>query len=248
VYGHGVFFSRAVEDRLGFLDWSPIPAAGLRLVRYDAAGHGRSPGKADPGEYTFERHGANLLALLDHLGADTGVYGIGSSMGGAGLLWAAVTEPARFDRLVVVIPPRAWTDRAASAGMYRDWAELIDREGAGAWRALRAAAAPPPVLADVAGYPPDADIADDVLSSVLRGVASSDLPPLEALSALTQPTLVLAWDDDPRHPVATAERLVATLPNAELAVARTLPEVREWGARAAQFLTADRHSTMASYQ
>lgn len=238
VYGHGVLFSRSVESRLGFFDWSPVPAAGLRLVRYDAAGHGRSPGRPDPAEYTFERHGANLLGLLDHLGATTGVHGMGASMGAAGLLWAAVTEPARFDRLVVVVPPRAWAQRSASSDLYRGWADLIDREGIEAWRAMRTTLPPHPILADVPGYPPDPDVADELVPSVLRGVASSDLPPIEALSALTRPTLVLAWTGDPGHPVDTGERLVATLPNAELAVARTLPEIRAWGARAARFLTA----------
>ena len=237
VYGHGVFFSRAVEDRLRFPDLSPVRAQ-QRLVRYDAAGHGASPGKPDPDEYTFERHGTNLLALLDHLGAHTPVAGLGSSMGSAALLWAATTEPARFGRLVLIVPPRAWADRSASREQYESWAEQVDREGAGAWRAQVRASGPPPVLAGMTGYPPDPDISDDVLSSVLRGVAASDLPPLAALSVLTQPTLILAWDTDPSHPLATAERLAATLPNAELAVARTLPEVRGWGARAARFLAA----------
>lgn len=37
-------------------------------------------------------------------------------------------------------------------------------------------------------------------------------------------------------PVATAERLTQTMPNARLTVARTLDEVRAWGKRAAAFL------------
>src|SRR5262245_62633630 len=163
-------------------------------------------------------------------------------MGSAALLWAAVTEPARFDRLVLIVPPRAWADRPVSREMYHGWAEQIDRDGAESWRAVLRTVGPPPVLAGLDGYPPEPDIADEVLSSVLRGVGSSDLPALDALSVLTQPTLILAWDTDPSHPVATGEQLAATLPNATLEVARTLPEIRRWGARAADFLTAQKET------
>ena len=237
MYGHGLFFSRAVEARLGFLDWSPIARARLRLVRYDARGHGRSPGRPDPDEYTFDQHGADLLSLLDHLGADGPVYGLGSSMGAAALLWAAVTEPARFGRLVVVVPPRAWAEREATSALYRGWADQIDRDGVAAWLDTLREVGPPPVLAEVPGYPPEPDIADEILPAVLRGVAGSDLPDVDALAGLTQPALILAWDTDPSHPVSTAVQLAETLPNARLEIARTLPDVRAWGRRAAQFLT-----------
>lgn len=75
------------------------------------------------------------------------------------------------------------------------------------------------------------------VSAVFRGVASADLPNPSALSTLTHPTLILAWDTDSSHPVATAERLGETLPNARLEIARALPEVRAWGSRAADFRT-----------
>ena len=237
VCGHGLFFSRAVEARLGFLDWSPIARAGLRLVRYDARGHGRSPGRPDPDRYTFQQHGADLLGLLDHLGTDGPVHGLGSSMGSAALLWAAVTAPARFGRLVVVIPPRAWAERATTAALYRGWADQIDDAGVTPWLNSLRKVEPPPILSEVPDYPPEPDVADEVLSAVLRGVAASDLPDLEALAGLTQPALILAWETDPGHPLSTAVRLAETLPNARMEVARTLPEVRAWGHRAAQFLT-----------
>jgi 3-oxoadipate enol-lactonase len=63
---------------------------------------------------------------------------------------------------------------------------------------------------------------------VLRGAAASDLPPPEKIAQLSQPALILAWDTDPAHPLSTAERLAETLPRADLHVARTLRQVREW--------------------
>jgi 3-oxoadipate enol-lactonase len=45
---------------------------------------------------------------------------------------------------------------------------------------------------------------------------------------LDVPTLVLAWDTDPGHPVSTAEALGELLPRAEVHVARSLRDVATW--------------------
>ena len=124
-----------------------------------------------------------------------------------------------------------------TAGLYRGWADQIDRAGVAAWLNNLRKVGPPPILSEVPGYPPEPDIPDDLLPAVLRGVAASDLPDPDALAGLPHPALILAWDTDPSHPPATAARLAETLPNARLEIAHTLPEVRAWGQRAAQFLT-----------
>lgn len=92
----------------------------------------------------------------------------------------------------------------------------------------------PPVLADRPEGPLDIDEA--LLPSVLRGAASSDLPTPEQIAAIRVPTLVLAWDSDPSHPVSTAERLHEVIPNSALHVARTPAELATWGERTAGFL------------
>ena len=47
---HGLSSSRAAERTAGFFDWSPVARAGRPLVRYDARAHGRSTGRAEPGD------------------------------------------------------------------------------------------------------------------------------------------------------------------------------------------------------
>ncbi|NJA59829.1 alpha/beta fold hydrolase, partial [Streptomyces sp. NEAU-H3] len=100
--------------------------------------------------------------------------------------------------------------------------------------ALRAAAPTPPVFAgrDQGGV----DVRAALLPAVLEGAAGSDLPAPETLARITVPTLVLAWDTDPGHPVSSAETVAHHIPGARLSVARTAAEVEGWGQVAADFL------------
>ena len=90
------------------------------------------------------------------------------------------------------------------------------------------------MLADRPVGPVDVDEA--LMPSVLRGAASSDLPAPEQLATIRTPTLLLAWDGDPGHPVSSAERLHELIPGSTLHVARTPSELQTWDDRTADFL------------
>jgi len=236
VYAHGLTASRAVDQRLGWMDWSPLVASGRRLIAYDARGHGASGGSPASELYTWPHLAGDLLDLLDAWGAQNPVSAIGSSMGTGTILHAALRAPERFDRLVLTAPPTAWETRAAQAGMYLTAADMVDQRGIGFFAELAGQAPRPAVFADLAEYPPTPDVPADLLPSVLRGAAASDLPDRDALRGVVQPTLILAWADDPGHPVSTAERLADLLPDARLEVAHTPADLRRWGDLAAAFL------------
>ena len=80
-------------------------------------------------EYAWPDLARDLLGLLDVLGVDDAVSGIGSSMGTATLLHAVTLAPDRFDRLVLTCPPTAWAARAAQAGVFRAGALFVERNG-----------------------------------------------------------------------------------------------------------------------
>ncbi|MFI1398702.1 alpha/beta fold hydrolase [Streptomyces sp. NPDC020681] len=235
VYAHGGFVSQAAEDRMGLFDWDPVLDAGHRLVRYDARAHGRSTGDPVDTDYTYHSLTDDLLALLDHLGAAEPLDALGASMGCGTVLHAAVQAPDRFSRLVLLIPPTAWETREAHARANRESADTIEREGVDAWLAAKEKQPRPAVVADVPDSPPTP--AERVLPSVLRGLALSDLPSPTAVATLHQPSLILAWVDDPGHPLSTAETLARLLPHAELHVSRTRADIRTWGARIAEHLS-----------
>jgi 3-oxoadipate enol-lactonase len=237
VWAHGLTSSRANEDRGGLFDWSPVVAGGRQVVRYDARGHGRSGGSPDPEAYRWPQLATDLLALLDELGIERAAAG-GASMGCATLLHAAVRAPERFDRLVLVIPPTAWATRADQADQYEASARYVEARGKAAWMAAAQEAPRAAIFADLPPFPFTADIPEDLLPSVLRGAAASDLPAPEAVAVLAHPTLVLAWAGDPGHPESTATRLAELLPAAELHVAARIRDVLGWPAQVAAFLDA----------
>ncbi len=88
----------------------------FRVVRYDLRGHGRSP--PVPGSCDIADLGADLIGLLDHLGAPR-AHLCGLSIGGIISLWVAAHHPERVDRLVVCCAaahfssPTAWAERAS---------------------------------------------------------------------------------------------------------------------------------------
>lgn len=221
---HGLTSSRA-RDRVLDLDLGR-GLSGTRLLRYDARGHGRSTGRNEPADYRWEVLAGDLLALLDRFFPGEAVHGVGPSMGAATLLHAAVHDPGRFSGLTLLVPPTAWRTRAAQGENYRRAAALIERRGTGAFVAAGANVPAPPATVGAPATVPD--VAEHLLPALFRGAADTDLPPREAIARISAPTTILAWTDDPAHPVSTAEALAGLLPHARLHVASTPDEVRTW--------------------
>jgi 3-oxoadipate enol-lactonase len=240
VFAHGLAGDRWYLERHGMLDWSAISRSGRRLVRFDARGHGASTSGEDPlrpDHYTWAELAQDLLDLARDIdGGTEPIDAIGASMGTGTLLHAAVHAPQRFRRLVLSAPPTAWESRTAQAGMYEQAASLVERQGLKAFEAALAQAPVPPVFARATGDPARLTVAVELLPSLLRGAAQSNLPPLSTLATLRMPILLLAWSGDPVHPLSTAQQLVATLPRARLHVADTPEQLQTWGEVAAAFL------------
>ena len=243
VWGHGLTSSRADERRTGFMGSWTFPEGGVRLIRYDARGHGESPGTAEPARYRWDELAHDQLALANALGIDHYVAG-GASMGCATALHAAVAAPGRIEALVLAIPPTAWATRPDQRALYEAGAQVIERDGLAVFADLGAAMPPPAVFADLGLDWPSISrertlaLDADILPSILRGAAASDLPPEEAVAGLTMPALVLAWEGDPTHPASTAHRLGEVLPHADIFVASDLADVLTWPERVRAFVAA----------
>jgi len=86
-----------------------------RVVAIDLPGHGRST--ANPGEYSLDDLGADMLAIADQAGlARFDICGI--SIGGLLGLWLAINAPERVQTLVA-------SNTAARVGSRERWADRI---------------------------------------------------------------------------------------------------------------------------
>lgn len=221
---HGLTSSRS-RDRLLDLDLGR-GLSGTRLLRYDARGHGRSTGLAEPVHYRWENLADDLLRLLDHWFPGEQVHGVGPSMGTATLLHAAVREPERFSGLTLLVPPTAWATRVPKGDEYRAAAQVIEEQGLDAFLEAGRLAPVPPATAGLPETQPDVDVS--LLPALFRGAGSSDLPAADDIARIAAPTTILAWIDDPAHPLSTAEALVEMLPSATLRVASTRADLETW--------------------
>lgn len=208
LWGHGLLQSRSIEDATGPIKWPTLDLPDVRVIRWDARGHGEAPTPSASGECRWPALARDALAIADRERLGSFSMG-GASMGAATALWAAVLAPERIDRLVLAIPPTAWESRGRSARLYRVGG--LVSEHIPLIRSRRRAV-------------------------VLRGAAESDLPDREAIARITVPTLILAWRRDPIHPVSTAEQLRDLLSAADLHVTSRPGDTNGWDDRIREFL------------
>jgi 3-oxoadipate enol-lactonase len=239
VWGHGLNSSVAHEDDLGLFDWSPC-ADVARVVRYDARGHGGcSPIQYDDRAYLWSALVDDMLWAVP----EGPIVAGGASMGAVTAVYAAVRAPRRVQALVLATPPAAWESRSSQCEFYRSGARLVEARGVhGLVSALRAQPQPRIFAEEL----PEAQevwirhlqqMDEKVLPAILRGAAGSDLPSREEVRGIVVPTLVLAWEGDPAHPVSTAEALHEQLVLSELHVAKDLAGIRAWPYLVRDFLT-----------
>lgn len=241
VWGHGLTSSRAGEDDAGLVDWAAVRRR-LRVLRYDARGHGESGFTAPGADYGWDAMALDQLELAATLGLDRYVAG-GASMGAATALHAACIAPDRIRGLVLMIPPTAWETRAAQADLYRTMAAVVEAKGVEPLIAAGAELAPPDPFAGSTAWKDRSARAlraadPERLAVVFRGAATADFPSPDQVAAITVPALILAWTGDPGHPVTTAERLATLLPDSSVQVASTSAEVTGWSDRISTFVAS----------
>ena len=203
-----------------------LQRAGVRVIAYDARGHGRSAPAPDRGAYGYELLAADLAAVLDACGIERAALA-GASMGAHTLLRFALAHPGRVSALGIVTP--AYDPDAPPGGAPegdRDTLARALRAGGveGFLRAYDFTSVPPAwretvrtvVRQRLSAHEHPAAVAD-AMEVVSR---SRPFAHITDLADIAVPTLVVASRDevDPGHPLALAERYAAAIPGAKLAV------------------------------
>jgi len=237
VWAHSLNSSVAHEDEVGLLDWS-VTAGVARVVRYDARGHGTADAQ-------YVERAFRWSALVDDMlwAAPTGPFVAGGTgMGSVTALFAALRAPRRVQALVLALPPPAWEARRGEREAHQAAARTVERRGLPAYvRALRSQPQPR-ILAQELPHAQELALRqvrmmdEKAVPAILRGAASSDLPTRDEVRSIVVPTLILAWDGDPGHPLATAEQLAELMVMSELHVAADLTGARRWPILVRDFL------------
>jgi pimeloyl-ACP methyl ester carboxylesterase len=191
-----------------------LVAAGYRVAAMDLRGHGDSSDGFD--RYDDVAAGADILALIEHLGGPAIV--IGNSMGAGAAVWAAAEEPARISGLVLVGPFVRDGVSALMTLLFR--LALVKPWGPAVWNSYYPKFYPGRQPADR-----DAHLAlireslrrGSHWRSFVRTTHTSHAAAEARLGAVTAPVLVVMGEKDPdwRDPVAEA-RFVASSLNADL--------------------------------
>jgi pimeloyl-ACP methyl ester carboxylesterase len=222
VYLHGLLLDAELNRGIA----QALAEQGYRVALLDLLGHGRSDKPTHASSYRIDSYADQVIALLDHLGADKAVLG-GISLGANVSLFAAAHYPERVQGLVLEMPvleravPAAamvFVPLVVAAHYGRQVLNVTSRLIS---RVPRTRLGPFNSVLNALSYPPDAT------SAVLHGVLVGPVAPTQEQSrAIAIPTLVLAHRNDLIHPFDDAVGLVSRMPDATLVRARSPLELR----------------------
>ena len=198
----------------------PVRDAGYRCIAPDLPGFGRSDKPVDLGWYSYDRHTASVLALVDDLdGRDATV--VVHDWGGPIGLRVAVERPERFAR-IVVLDTGLFTGRQPMTDAWMRFRDFVARtEDLPVGLLVRRACLNDPgdevIAAYDAPFPTAASKAGARAFPLILPLAPDDPGAaagqrvLDALRGDRRPKLVLWADSDPVLPLETGRRFAAAL-------------------------------------
>jgi len=226
VFTHGLLMDVRMFTRL-----APFLADhGHRVVLVDMLGHGGSDHPHQMTSYSMPQFGADVIALLDHLGIEQAVIG-GTSLGANVSLEAAVAAPERIRAMVIEMPVlENGLTAAALLFVPLALALRVSHRGMGLVAKLARVIPRTHFLADMMI---DFVRRDPVASlAVLDGITFGRVAPPPRLRAkLLHPTLVIGHGADPIHPFTDADTLTNEMVNARLFEAKSIWEWRVFPSR-----------------
>lgn len=202
-----------------------LAAHGHRVITVDVLGHGAADQPHDMTEYSMPQFGADVVAVLDHLGIDRAVIG-GTSLGANIALEVAVVAPERVRALVIEMP--VLEHGLAAAGATFVPLALALRLNLPGMRLMAALTRKIPrslfmidLMLDFVRRDPRASAA------VLDGITFGRVAPPRALRRrIPHPTLVIGHRGDRIHPFSDADTMARELPRARLVQAKSIAEWR----------------------
>lgn len=178
--------------------------AGFRVVTADLRGHGQS--STGWPDYSRISAGRDLLALIDHLGANTATI-VGNSFAAAPAVWAAAERPTAIDGLVLIGPFVRATETPAHMKLLMR-AMFQGPWKVSAWKWYYGTLFPTRKPADFEEYRAAlaANLAEPGRFDAVRAMIFSSEPEIAGrLAEVEAPTLVVMGTKDPDFPDPAAE-------------------------------------------
>lgn len=189
-----------------------VDTTGLKLVIPDLRGSGATKSEQPASSYSLEQHARDVLAVVQHVGAERFTL-IGHSMGGQLAQWVASEVPGRVDGLVLLntvpasgipLPPEAVGLFRTSAGSREKQKAILDM----ACKQLSESSLEK-LLGDAAAVS-EASIVGSFDAWTAGGIA-------ERLARIAAPTLVVATDDPFLPPAFLRQTVVQPIRGARMA-------------------------------
>jgi pimeloyl-ACP methyl ester carboxylesterase len=213
IFQHGL--GGSTDQTAGLIPETP----GVRFLALDCRSHGETEPAAQPEDLRFSLMADDIVAWMDQLVLEDVVLG-GISMGAGIALNLALRYPGRVRGLLVSRP--AWLEGLMEAGQfYFEVAALIRSKGIEEGQCAFLAS---PTYARLRLESPDA--ANSLLRQFEAPEAKERVSRLEEMprdaphpdrkqwAAIRVPTLILATDTDPVHPLPLARALAEAIPHA----------------------------------
>ncbi len=201
LFTHGYQASRAMWE-----SQRPALEPRYQMITWDLRGHGSSGIDDDPSRYSQELLLGDMLALLDHAGAERATL-VGHSLGGFASLRFYLDHPDRVRALVLFgsgpgfRDPEArakWNDMAErfAGGMEKRGLELLQRAGLEVSTAKHRSA-------------------QALAHAARRMLAQSDARVMDAIATIDVPVLVIVGAEDKQF-IGSSEYMAKKIPGAQL--------------------------------
>lgn len=220
---HGLLMPRRMQQPLA----RALAADGFHVITLDLLGHGRSDQPADPLVYSMTAFAEQVVALLDHVGAERAIIG-GTSLGANVALETAVLAPERVAGLIIEMPV---LNNALVAGIMAFVPTMFAaRYLPFTVNTVRKVtrSVPRGIVPFWIGVGLDTlDHRADSMAALLHGVIFGRIAPSASHRKRIQaPTMVVGHPVDPIHPFVDADMLAAELPNVRFEQASSILEWR----------------------
>jgi 3-oxoadipate enol-lactonase len=190
----------------------------FRVIAPDMLGHGRS---SRPERFSLADQGRALNHLIAALGYESSAV-VGVSMGSYVAAQAAILDPARTSRLVLVVPKAHGTSSSVAAYAARQGIDLRNAAPEQLVGLMAGALWSPATSQErrdeiMAAIPADQIVLSaEEQGAVERSLANFDLRP--GLPAITAPTLVISGRADGLNPPEAGEEVAKLIPGAEFKI------------------------------